>query len=369
MAESGEWQQDERFSSSAASTDDFVSGLSETASGDTFTSMQQDIAADAQRAAPEQTADIPSLDPAEVERQIEEARASAYSEGYIQGKKDANEEVEERLKREQKELAQTLEEFLTALRKDLESQVHLYAPLTDLSLALAEQIAGIEFEHSREAVAALVQRLLDEVDPTELTKTKIFLPKTWATKLEAEPFTGLLADFEIIADPQLEVGSARISVNERVIEDLMDERVVQLAKQLLTPTVGKDAPLPKPVQQDEAKTEANQIPQVQPALSADVIPDSDSPAEVQAVPESIPTDASVDAAESLSEASKADLPPTSADVDSDAGMAVAGQADTSEPASSEFESADDSQWHQPESLGVKEDTDVVYADYRDVEDD
>ena len=181
MAESGEWQQDERFSSSAASTDDFVSGLSETASGDTFTSMQQDIAADAQRAAPEQTADIPSLDPAEVERQIEEARASAYSEGYIQGKKDANEEVEERLKREQKELAQTLEEFLTALRKDLESQVHLYAPLTDLSLALAEQIAGIEFEHSREAVAALVQRLLDEVDPTELTKTKIFLPKTWAT--------------------------------------------------------------------------------------------------------------------------------------------------------------------------------------------
>ncbi|MEC7970605.1 MAG: hypothetical protein VX171_09575, partial [Pseudomonadota bacterium] len=61
---------------------------------------------------------------------------------------------------------------------------------------------------------------------------EIHVSEAWARRLKAEPLQGLTGDYPVIADEDLYDGDVRLLVNDAQVEDLVAQRVQQLAQQL-----------------------------------------------------------------------------------------------------------------------------------------
>lgn len=156
----------------------------------------------------------------------------ARQQGYVQGLKDGMTKALHDLETErakERELIQTITSELEALKNEA---TRLHEPLRKLALHIAEQLVRGELSTSAEAVERLVRACLADVNgqeqginvslnPNDLERVRPLL-KNNEPALNLQPDMGLLP------------GSVRVRSNDTVIEDLIENRLEGLARQLLS---------------------------------------------------------------------------------------------------------------------------------------
>ncbi|MEC7663019.1 MAG: FliH/SctL family protein [Pseudomonadota bacterium] len=166
------------------------------------------------------------------QQQLDELVATARAEGLAAGEAKADEQFLQ-MQTEHKALVDAeFAAFMGALKDDLASRQPLLKPVRNLALALAEHLARIELSQSHSAIEAVVNTAIDGLDPTDLGAIEIHVSEAWARRLKAEPLQGLTGDYPVIADEDLYDGDVRLLVNDAQVEDLVAQRVQQLAQQL-----------------------------------------------------------------------------------------------------------------------------------------
>lgn len=161
----------------------------------------------------------------------EEQIRIARQQGYVQGLKDGMVKTLHDLETErakERDLIQTITSELAALQNDATRQ---FEPLRKLSLHIAEQLVRGELSTSGEAVERLVKACVADLNgqenginvslnPSDLERVQPLL-KNNEPPLHLQP------------DMSLRPGSVRVRCNDTVIEDLIDNRLDGLARQLL----------------------------------------------------------------------------------------------------------------------------------------
>lgn len=161
--------------------------------------------------------------PDEIERISLEAHARGWDEGHAQALAAA--------------AAQQAEQV--ALLTDLMSSLHglnhepqrFFEPLKRLALHMAEQLVRGELQVSGKAVAHLVKQALDTLGETREKVTLHLNPMDADALSDAAP--ELVAQCAMETDAQLQRGSVRVSVNDAVVEDLIEHRLEALARRVL----------------------------------------------------------------------------------------------------------------------------------------
>lgn len=165
--------------------------------------------------------------PDELERITLEAHARGWDEGHAQALAAAT--------AQQAEQVSVLTDLLTDLLTGLHSLNHepqrFFEPLKRLALHMAEQLVRGELQVSGQAVANLVKQALDTLAETREKVTLHLNPMDADALSEAAP--DLVAQCAIEADSQLQRGSVRVSVNDTVVEDLIEHRLEALARRVL----------------------------------------------------------------------------------------------------------------------------------------
>lgn len=161
--------------------------------------------------------------PDELERITLEAHARGWDEGHAQALAAAT--------AQQAEQVAVLTDLLTGLHSLNHEPQRFFEPLKRLALHMAEQLVRGELQVSGQAVANLVKQALDTLAETREKVTLHLNPMDADALSEAAP--DLVAQCAVEADSQLQRGSVRVSVNDTVVEDLIEHRLEALARRIL----------------------------------------------------------------------------------------------------------------------------------------
>lgn len=168
-----------------------------------------------------------AVTPEHLEQQIRIAR----QQGYVQGLKDgmAKTLLELQADRQlEKDLILKVSQALEGLHQDA---FRLYEPMRKLSLHIAEQLVRGELSISGLAVERLVKACLSELTLMDQTVVVSMHPQ------DLERVRPLLnesgASLKLLPDGQLLPGSVRVQSNDTVIEDLVQNRLDNLAHSLI----------------------------------------------------------------------------------------------------------------------------------------
>lgn len=161
--------------------------------------------------------------PDEWQRMAQEAHAQGWAEGHAQAQAESA--------AQQAAQMALLSELMSGLQALNHEPQRFFEPLKRLALHMAEQLVRGELKVSGEAVANLVKQALDTLGETR-EKVILHLNPMDADALgEAAP--ELVAQCAIESDAQLQRGSVRVSVNDTVVEDLIEHRLEALARRVL----------------------------------------------------------------------------------------------------------------------------------------
>lgn len=161
--------------------------------------------------------------PDEWQRIAQEAHAQGWSEGHAQAQAESA--------AQQAAQVALLNELMSGLQALNHEPQRFFEPLKRLALHMAEQLVRGELQVSGEAVANLVKQALDTLGET---REKVILhlhPMDADALSEAAP--ELVSQCAIESDAQLQRGSVRVSVNDTVVEDLIEHRLEALARRVL----------------------------------------------------------------------------------------------------------------------------------------
>ncbi|HCY04793.1 MAG TPA: hypothetical protein DHU16_05015 [Gammaproteobacteria bacterium] len=221
------WSDDPRFNKSAAAVE--FAGLRETV---------EKNAGFVAGIEPDQT--NPVVDPAAprnddasyTQQQVDELVAAARAEALAEAEVKTEQQIEQVRAENKEALQQEFAAFMGALQSDIAGRQPLLKPLRDLALALAEHLARVELSQSDAAVDAVINAAINDLDPTDLGQIEIHVSEPWAERLKAKPLQGVTDGYPVIADDGLSDGDVRLVVNDAQVEDLITERLQQLAQQL-----------------------------------------------------------------------------------------------------------------------------------------
>jgi flagellar biosynthesis/type III secretory pathway protein FliH len=166
------------------------------------------------------------------QQQVDELVAAARAEGLAAGETQADQQFEQMQTQHKAHVDAEFAAFMTALKTDLATSQPLLQPIRDLAIALAEQIARVELSQSHDAINAVIGAVIDDLDPTDLGDIEIHVSQAWAERLKTQPLQGLTGSYPLVADENLYEGDVRVVVNNAQVEDLIADRVQQLAQQL-----------------------------------------------------------------------------------------------------------------------------------------
>ena len=166
------------------------------------------------------------------QQQVDELVAAARAEGLAAGETQADQQFEQMQTQHKAHVDAEFTAFMTALKTDLATSQPLLQPIRDLAIALAEQIARVELSQSHDAINAVIGAVIDDLDPTDLGDIEIHVSQAWAERLKTQPLQGLTGSYPLVADENLYEGDVRVVVNNAQVEDLIADRVQQLAQQL-----------------------------------------------------------------------------------------------------------------------------------------
>ena len=166
------------------------------------------------------------------QQQVDDLVASARAEGVVEGQAQAEQQFAqthaERLDAVQSEFA----DFMASLQSDFAQRQPLFQPLRDLALALAEHLARVELSLSDAAIDAVINTVISGLDPSDLGQIEIHVSEAWAERLKGQPLQGVADGYPVITAEGLSDGDVRLVVNNAQVEDLISERIEQLAQQM-----------------------------------------------------------------------------------------------------------------------------------------
>ena len=252
------WSNDPRFNKNVAAAE--------------FAGLRETVAKNAGFVAgmePEQTSSTvaqPASGNAEAtytQAQVDELVAAARAEGSTAAEAVAAQQIEQVRTEHKGIIQQEFAAFMGALQSDVASRQPLLQPLRNLALALAEHLARVELRQSDAAIDAVINTVISDLDPTDLGQIEIHVSEAWAERLKAQPLQGVTDGYPVIADEGLSDGDVRLVIDDAQVEDLMSERLDQLAQQLdatdftNSAAVAESEPVPAPASAEPMLTESS----------------------------------------------------------------------------------------------------------------
>lgn len=204
-----------------------------------------ELAKPALQSLPSPSADMAALDleeeaPTEPDVSAEALKAAqdaAYAEGLAEGERRVREAWDADKKSQHGGSQALLLALDKAVRGVIQSPAQIHEPLKRLALHLAEQLVLAELTVSPQAIERLVQRAVDELAAprqapvlVELNPADLAMLKTGTAQADA-----LAADkpWQLQANDALLPGSVKVSANDGVLVDLIENRLEALARSLL----------------------------------------------------------------------------------------------------------------------------------------
>lgn len=172
------------------------------------------------------------------EADMDAARRNAYAKGVTDGTADANKAV-------QHEIA-SLRAVVEQLGDAVDRAEAFSEPLRRLALHIAEQVLRVELENSGRGVAALVENVLLELDRGGFGGIVVTLNPSDLENYQA--FVGEVpSGLVFVGDVTLSRGSVVAAIDDRMVSDLIEHRLLAIAESLL----GAGKPLARPDADEE----------------------------------------------------------------------------------------------------------------------
>ncbi len=166
-----------------------------------------------------------------VQKALEEGRAQGLEEGMAKGIEQGERQAREAMEQEVAIQCEVLSQVAEGLHDLLLDPQRFFHPLKRLALNMAQQIAKHELSTSPQAIDALVQNCLNELDhPIKGAVIVELNPQD--KKLLETLATASLQGVHLEAVPQLTSGSVRVIANDMVVEDLIENRLEALTRGL-----------------------------------------------------------------------------------------------------------------------------------------
>ena len=224
------WSNDPRFNKSATAAD--FAGLRETVEKTAGFVAGMEPAPGQVNAGTDTAGPSSNGETSYSQQQVDDLVASARAEGVVEGQAQAEQQFAqthaERLDAVQSEFA----DFMESLQSDVAQRQPLFQPLRDLALALAEHLARVELSLSDAAIDAVINTVINSLDPSDLGQIEIHVSEAWAERLKGQPLQGFAEGYPVITAEGLSDGDVRLVVNNAQVEDLIAERIEQLAQQM-----------------------------------------------------------------------------------------------------------------------------------------
>ena len=173
--------------------------------------------------------DQPIID---VDAARQEAFAEGEAKGIEEGRRLAQEELADRQQQFEIDARDELRVFMSSIQEDLIQHNRLAEPLKRLAVSLAEHIARAELQLSDQSINNMIERVVSELEPSELQKVVVTVSPSWRNRIAENQFETLFEDYEIRVSETLSDGSIRLSTEDRSIEDLVEQRIAQIASQV-----------------------------------------------------------------------------------------------------------------------------------------
>ncbi len=162
----------------------------------------------------------------------EAVRAEAHQQGYDEGEAAGYAKAREELGKEYDDKRAQLQSVIDALQALSYNPDALFEPMKKLSIHLAEQLVRGELTQSPQAISRLVDNCLRELNASGEKAVIIHLHPEDVEHYK--PQAAMFGDAMVLrADPKLERGSVRASLEGSVVEDLIQRRVAGLKKGLM----------------------------------------------------------------------------------------------------------------------------------------
>jgi len=166
-----------------------------------------------------------------VQKALEEGRAQGLEEGMAKGIEQGERQAREAMEQEVATQCEVLSQVAEGLHDLLQDPQRFFHPLKRLALNMAQQIAKHELSTAPQAIDALVQNCLNELDhPIKGAVIVELNPQD--KKLLETLATASLQGVHLEAVPQLTSGSVRVIANDMVVEDLIENRLEALTRGL-----------------------------------------------------------------------------------------------------------------------------------------
>jgi flagellar biosynthesis/type III secretory pathway protein FliH len=168
----------------------------------------------------------------DLDKARQEAFAEGEAKGLAEGRRLAHEELADKQQQFEIDARDEIQSFMASINEDLINHNKLAAPLKRLAVALAEHIARAEVQLSDQSIDNLIERVVGELEPNELQNVVVTVSPGWRNRITENQFDRLFESYEIRTSENLSDGSVRLSTDDRAIEDLIEERITQIASQV-----------------------------------------------------------------------------------------------------------------------------------------
>ena len=192
-----------------------------------------------------------------VQDALAKGKAQGLEEGIAQGIEQGERQTREAMEQEVATQCEVLSQVAEGLHDLLQDPQRFFNPLKRLALNMAQHITKHELRISPQAIDALVQNCLNELDHPIKGAVVVELNPQDKKLLETLTTTNLQG-VHLEAVPQLASGSVRVIANDMVVEDLIENRLEALARSLELKEV-------KPRTEPVVKTTKNPATEVQEA--------------------------------------------------------------------------------------------------------
>ena len=245
-----QWQPSEFFNSKSKEDDGFLEEEANDEESDAFLprsliQVRKLVDSEVLNAKMEEEAEIQPLVPLDPEHDnpidqpiidIGVARQEAFAEGEAkgisEGRRLAQEDLADRQQQFEIDARDELRVFMSSIQEDLIQHNRLAEPLKRLAVSLAEHIARAELQLSDQSINNMIERVVSELEPSELQKVVVTVSPNWRNRIAENQFETLFEDYEIRVSETLSDGSIQLSTEDRSIEDLVEQRIAQIASQV-----------------------------------------------------------------------------------------------------------------------------------------
>jgi len=166
-----------------------------------------------------------------VQDALAKGKAQGLEEGIAQGIEQGERQAREAMEQEVATQCEVLSQVAEGLHDLLQDPQRFFNPLKRLALNMAQHITKHELRIYPQAIDALVQNCLNELDHPIKGAVVVELNPQDKKLLETLTTTNLQG-VHLEAVPQLASGSVRVIANDMVVEDLIENRLEALARSL-----------------------------------------------------------------------------------------------------------------------------------------